>query len=168
MAHILIFTAHWTSLNGLQHKWIKHGGQTERDSKQQTLLAKCSEQNPGGACNCKVMLMALVSTLIFRKNGESEISQGEKGMGKWYGYRGRKKKSEIPGTANQVSWPICDIGLDVVTSVLLSQIVYVCRHRVKGKGKRGSWEGRNKTRNGNNSGYHLLISYWLSCIVLNL
>ena len=136
MAHILIFTAHWTSLNGLQHKWIKHGGQTERDSKQQTLVAKCSEQNPGGACNCKVMLMALVSALIFRKNGESEISQGEKGMGKWYGYRGRKKKSEIPGTANQVSWPICDIGLDVVTSVLLSQIVYVCRQQSQREGKK--------------------------------
>ena len=139
MAHILIFTAHWTSLNGLQHKWIKHGGQTERDSKWQTLLAKCSEQNPGGAYNYKVILMAGVSALIFRKNGESKISQREKGMGKWYGYRERKTKSEIPGTADQVSWPICDIGLDAVISVLLSQIVYVCRHRAKGNGKRGSW-----------------------------
>lgn len=46
------------------------------------LVAKCSEQNPGGAYDCKVMLKAIVSARIFRKVGESKVPHGEKDMGK--------------------------------------------------------------------------------------
>ena len=56
-----------------------------------TLLAKCSEQNPGGAYDCKVMLMATVS-------GKMEKVKCLKERRIW-----GKTKSEIPGTASQAS-----------------------------------------------------------------
>lgn len=113
-------------------------GKTERDSKQLS-FSQMFWAESWWAYNCKLMLTA-VSALIFRKNGESKISQGEKGMGKWYAYRERKTKSEIQPTADQASWPICDIGLDVVISVFIKPDC-ICVDTESKEGKRGSWEG---------------------------